>query len=255
MLTLLMRTTVSDIRQERWRRFWLVARPPLKRKKNLTPVVDRYLEAAGYRNRGAEAAQPVLYLSDAEREEGRKWRNRIMQGREGRLVALFPGAMHPPKEWPIFNFAELGRLLIMRGDVPVVIPSLDRPEIAEALAEQEKEIVLSGPVESPLELAAALSAADGAIANDSGPMHVAASVGTCTVGIFGPTGPELGFAPRGPCSSHVHLGLYCSPCGKHGKRVCYRRERFCMLDIKPRDVVDKLEELFEGLKSQKHLDI
>jgi ADP-heptose:LPS heptosyltransferase len=51
------------------------------------------------------------------------------------------------------------------------------------------------------------------ITNDSGPMHLAAAVGTPVVAIFGPTDPAL-TGPYG--SQHVVLraGIACSPCFK-----------------------------------------
>ena len=46
----------------------------------------------------------------------------------------------------------------------------------------------------------ALAAADAAVSNDSGLMHVAAALGTPTVALFGPTSPRL-WAPLNPLAA------------------------------------------------------
>ena len=120
-------------RQERARRFLMVLRPPLKRIRPITPVVDRYLAAAGWNDPSAEEGMPVIHLTAEEIETGRAWRHEIMSNQEGRLIVLLPGARHTPKEWPLYHVAELARLLVLGGDIPVVIAPPDNPEIGSVL--------------------------------------------------------------------------------------------------------------------------
>lgn len=49
------------------------------------------------------------------------------------------------------------------------------------------------------------------IGGDSGPLHIAAAVGTPTIGIFGPSDPKL-VAPRGESHIAIWKGVSCSPC-------------------------------------------
>jgi len=65
------------------------------------------------------------------------------------------------------------------------------------------------------ELVAVIAEARVMVANDSGPMHIAAAVGTPTVAIFGPTSPAR-TGPYGPGHRVVAGRAVCSP--------CYRRE-------------------------------
>ena len=51
------------------------------------------------------------------------------------------------------------------------------------------------------------------ITNDSGPMHIAAAVGTPVVAIFGPTDPAL-TGPYGKQHVVLRAGIPCSPCLK-----------------------------------------
>jgi len=248
--------------QERFRRLLMVLRPPFKRIRPITPVIDCYLVAAGSDDPSnvfaGEEGVPVVHLTGEEIETGRAWRWEMMSGREGKLIVLLPGARHAPKEWPLFHFAELARLVQNRGDTPVVVLPPDNTEIGSVLQDMEESVILAEPVTDIMELASLLAAADGVVANDSGPMHLSAALGTPTVGLFGPTSPDLGFTPRGNRVTHIHRAISCSPCSKHGQRVCWKRERNCMLDITPRDVIDALNWCFsvpEGPETGDTLEI
>jgi heptosyltransferase II len=82
----------------------------------------------------------------------------------------------------------------------------------------------------------ALAAADVAISNDSGLLHVAAALGTRTIGIFGPTSPWH-WAPLNPIAATVQapVQLDCQPCHKP---TCYKVHHRCMRDIAPDTVLD-----------------
>jgi heptosyltransferase-2 len=110
--------------------------------------------------------------------------------------------------------------------------------------------VLGGPGERPLaaEIAAAapghardltgtdlrnailaLAAADVAVSNDSGLLHVAAATGTPSIGIFGPTSPWH-WAPLNPLAAVIKRepDLPCQPCHKP---TCRLGHHLCMRDI------------------------
>ncbi len=63
----------------------------------------------------------------------------------------------------------------------------------------------------------ALAAADAAVSNNSGLMHVAAALGTPTIGIFGPTSPWH-WAPLNPLAAAIEpaTDVPCPRCGKAG---------------------------------------
>ncbi len=80
----------------------------------------------------------------------------------------------------------------------------------------------------------ALATAALAISNDSGLLHVAAALGTPTVGIFGPTSPWH-WAPLNPLAATIETAskLNCRPCHKPVCRLVHHR---CMRDIPPEQV-------------------
>ena len=51
------------------------------------------------------------------------------------------------------------------------------------------------------------------VTGDTGPMHLAAAVGTPIVAVFGPSQPAR-YAPRGPLDRVVRVDLPCSPCNR-----------------------------------------
>ena len=94
----------------------------------------------------------------------------------GRIV-LLPGAGRPEKQWP--HFAELARQI----DRPLVVWGPGEKELAEAVGADV------APQTSLRELAFLLRDARAVIGGDTGPLHLAAALGTPVVGIYGPTNP------------------------------------------------------------------
>jgi len=95
-------------------------------------------------------------------------------------VVLLPGAGRPEKQWPIDRFAELARRI--GGDALVVWGPAE-----EALARGIGADV--APPTNFSELASILRHARLVIGADTGPLHLAAALGTPLVGLYGPTNP------------------------------------------------------------------
>lgn len=165
-------------------------------------------------------AAPRIAISLDARE--RAWRLLEARGarRGERFVALSPGAAFgPAKRWPAARFAELGARVASSGAGVVLVGSgADRPvtdEVARRIAAAAPApIDLTGATDVPT-LAAILSIASVAVANDSGPMHVAAAVGTPVVALFGSTNPDW-TRPLNDRAVALRYPVPCSP--------CYRRE-------------------------------
>lgn len=112
-----------------------------------------------------------------------------------RFIVLSPLAVGTaegqPKEWP--RFAALCRRLVARGDTVVACPGpgeADRCRAALPGATVLEGLGLGA-------YAAVLARAAGVVANDSGPLHLAAAVGAPVLGIFGVSDPAR-TRPWGP---------------------------------------------------------
>lgn len=117
------------------------------------------------------------------------------------LIALGPAANWPPKQWPAESFAGLAQHFLADPSFSthkflVLAAAHEREQIAPLLdaIPPERCIAVLG---ASLGLAAAcLERAECYIGNDSGLMHLAAAVGTPTLGLFGP-GTEQVYGPWG----------------------------------------------------------
>ena len=115
--------------------------------------------------------------------------------------------------------------------------------------EKDSKIILEGlnpiPLMSPKssfgELSGLIERCDLIIANDSGPMHVAAALGKPTLGIFGPTDPNAHRPYSENCSFVIHSDLHCIKCTK---LVCpYKHE--CMLELPIKKVLIEVKKLIK----------
>ena len=85
-----------------------------------------------------------------------------------------------------------------------------------------------------MQLGALIESCDLYLTCDSGPMHIAAAVGTPTVALFGPTSPTR-HGPYGENHEVIEKPVSCRPCYK---RKCIRKDlpHLCMTEIDPNEV-------------------
>lgn len=164
-------------------------------------------------------------------EQIQRWRQANALGSHP-AVALAPGSVGASKRWPYYG--EAARLLTSAGlEVWVVGGSGEKAlaaEIAAAGGAKVRDLTGTDLRDGIL----AMAAASVAISNDSGLMHVAAALGTPTMGIFGPTSPYL-WAPLNGLAATVQTGTPppCEPCQR---TVCTMYAHACMRTIAAADV-------------------
>lgn len=103
-----------------------------------------------------------------------------VRAQEGAIV-LLPGAGRPNKMWPAERFRELARIL---GPRAVTAWGPSERALAEAVGGR------LAPPTGLRELAALLAGAAVVVGGDTGPLHLAAALGTKVVGLYGPTDPR-----------------------------------------------------------------
>lgn len=135
-----------------------------------------------------------------------------------RLVLLHPGAGWPLKRWPPEFWAAVADHLVAAGwQVALTGVAAERALHDAILAHLKRPLAaqvhsLAGALSLPA-LAGLYTLARLVIAIDSGPLHLAAAVGSPLVGIYGPFGPAL-FGPLGDAARLRVLTqhLPCQPC-------------------------------------------
>lgn len=146
-------------------------------------------------------------------------------------VALIPFSRWPSKNWPVPLFIQTGRELQEHANASIYL--IGGAAEAAACAEIAKEfkgrvINLAGKLSLP-QLGGVLQAMNLVIANDSGPMHMAASLGTRVLAVFGPTDKKR-TGPYGEGHRVVAGSLRCQPC--FAKR-CRFQDGSCLRTVTP----------------------
>lgn len=140
------------------------------------------------------------------------------------ILAIHPGAKWITKRWPAEKFAEVATRFAGRysgtvvavgsgGDWPAASTIVDRVKLGGRPA-----LNLAGTT-TLKQLAALLGAADLVLSNDSGPMHLAAAMGTPVVGLFTCTSPAI----SGPSGVGHRLIATSVPCAAGYHKTCPHR--------------------------------
>jgi heptosyltransferase-2 len=167
-------------------------------------------------------------------DEVARWRQANGLGM-GPAIALGPGSVGASKRWTYYP--EAARLFAERSFDVWVVGGPGEKALAEEIVSAGGARVLDLTGNDLRNGVLAMAAASVAVTNDSGLMHIAAAIGTPTMGIFGPTSPDL-WAPLNGLAATVQQNktkLSCQPCQR---TVCTMNDHRCMRDIAAEEVVD-----------------
>ncbi|HEU4394191.1 MAG TPA: glycosyltransferase family 9 protein [Planctomycetota bacterium] len=159
--------------------------------------------------------------------------------RAGGFAVFHPGVsgFGDLKRWPAARWADLARALRDRRSLPVVLTAgPGEAALADEVAGLAGGAARRGPAtESLAQLGALLRRAAVAVGSDTGPVHLAAVLGTPTVALFGPKDPAV-YAPRGPRVRVVWKQVWCSPC-----RLRRCGDPVCMTEMRVDEVLPAVE--------------
>jgi lipopolysaccharide heptosyltransferase I len=175
-------------------------------------AISRYLKIAQAIGCGDAPVKFVFGTTDADRAHVRDLLHSALSTRHSALLppyaVILPGTNWETKRWPADKFAAL------------IQPLKDRFGLATVLAGGGDALALADQIPGAINLAtkttlnqlvALLQSAALVVANDSGPMHIAAALGRPLVTPFGPTNP-IRTGPYNRPETVLRLGLPCSPC-------------------------------------------
>jgi lipopolysaccharide heptosyltransferase I len=163
------------------------------------------------------------------------------------LIVLVPGTIWETKHWRIEGFAGVARQFLQDGfAVALAGTRRDQRRCRQIAAAAPGTCDLSGRT-TPADLAALIRRAEVAVTNDSGSMHVAASVGKPMVSVFGPTNP-VHIGPYERPDSVVRVDLPCSPCNYRRLSQC-PFDHACMKQVTSAMVVERVRKILSGTKN------
>jgi lipopolysaccharide heptosyltransferase I len=183
-------------------------------------AIDRYLAVMEALDCGRSPVDFVFPTTDDDRAQV----DEMLRG-VGNFAVLLPGTNWPTKRWPAEYFAAIVAPLRERfGLQSVIAGGSDVLEIVRGIDAMN----LAGKT-NLRQLVALLERASLVIANDSGPMHIAAALGRPLVTPFGPTNP-IRTGPYQRMGSVIRLDIPCAPCYS---RKCSHQSCLKWLTIEP----------------------
>jgi ADP-heptose:LPS heptosyltransferase len=180
-----------------------------------TIVNARRLVRAAFDRTPAESARPLLTIPETA---ARAATDRLGNTgtRSGPRVGIHVSGGRAIKQWDVDRFAEVAARLIDEQRATVVLTGsvADRPLVERVTRSLAPRAVIDATADVDLlELAAMLQQLDLLVTGDTGPMHLAYTVGTPVVAVFGPSAPHR-YGPVGPADRIVRVDLPCSPCNR-----------------------------------------
>lgn len=142
--------------------------------------------------------------------------DQLLRDQQGPFIGVHASGGRESKQWHLDRFAGVARRLAGSRNATIVLTGAasDRPlvDIIRQGLTGLPVVDAAGSLDLP-SLAALLARLDLFITGDTGPMHLAAAMGTPIVALFGPSNP-LRYGPLGAHQRILRIDLPCSPCGQ-----------------------------------------
>jgi heptosyltransferase-1 len=204
-------------------------------------IVDRYLKIAAAAFPGGDHKTEARLLEPHNGSVAEVESRLQKSGIYGMKRVLFhPGTTWQTKWWSMELWRELALLLLRNPNTGLVLSWGDEKErfFVESIAKGAQKRAVIWPRGSLRDLVALLSRMDVVVGGDTGPVHIAAALGTPTVSLYRGSGADRS-APRGENHASIQSPLPCSPCFL---RQCPRDEA-CIKSIRVEDVLQAIETL------------
>jgi heptosyltransferase I len=146
-------------------------------------------------------------------------------------IVIAPASRWPSKNWPPERFAETANHLQKQWNACIsIIGAPGEEHICETVAKTiEGPCRNYGGTTTLAQMGSIIATADLLLANDSGPVHMAAALGKPAVVIFGPTNPVR----IGPYGDQHQILLPATPCMCGRARICKTPQTACINEISP----------------------
>jgi len=201
---------------------------------------DFYLGVARGAGLNVDAKGCDFFTSQADSEWAQNFlkENSVSPGEK--IIVFNPGGNWQPKRWPKDYFIELGKLFLsdLSGNVKIMISGAAKDfQLAQEIGKGiGPDVIIMCGKANIKQSAALFKKADLVISNDSGPLHIAVSVGAKAIALFGPTSSLITGPYQADSEKIIVLekNVGCNiPCYENSC-ADYR----CMAAIKPEEVYE-----------------
>ena len=223
------------------KRGWLLTKKILSGPKDSLHRIDYYLtliEKSGLR---VEDRFTEFFFAEEDEQYVKEFLKQHQIEENDIKIVISPAGNWPPKRWPAIYFAELADRLISEFKVKVIITAdiKDRGIVKAIMKDMKQPAIDASGALNLKQLAALLKRIDLFISSDTGPLHIANSVGSKRIiALFGPTHP--GVTGPYPLKNVIILkkDIDCSiPC-----YVVNCKDNRCMKAITVNDVIELVKE-------------
>lgn len=213
--------------------------------------VDFNLDALRRLDIPVNHVRPLFPLNDKATQFATKWiaSNRL-DGKQ--IVGMNPSGGWYTKRWGIDHYARLGDLISEKYHLEIVLLwGPGEEEDARSIQRKMKTSSYIVPQTSLIELGAIIQQCAYVVSNDSGPMHIAASLDVPTLGIFGPTNPYLQ-GPYGKNHRWIRAEeIECLACNLTSCPI----GNICMTHLEPSRVMAAFDALVQESKKQSDIHL
>ena len=209
--------------------------------------VNRYLQVLQLININEPASGLEFWHTDADHRAVDHILSDCNVLPQDNIIGINLGTTWGTKSWALDRFAAVIAGIQSRFEGAIILTGSN----SEVGMGKELQELIKTPIinligkTTILQLGALIERCNLFLTCDSGPMHIAAAVGTPTIALFGPTNP-LRHRPYGEGHHVVEKKVSCRPCYK---RRCRRKDspKLCMTEIQATDVVERITTHFNLL--------
>ncbi len=238
----------------RWRLLTLLLKPKgvlkyrkqkgLKKGGKIRHAIEDHLAVLAGLDIREESLKLDFFLSETEIKEGGELIDSLKDKKSVKgVIGLNLGASHTVNRWPLSSFNKLDYILRSAGFKTILLGGPEDRTLAEEFYRfgSSDALDLIGNI-SIRQTGAVIRHCDVLVSGDTGPLHLAASVGTKVIGLYGAADPER-TGPVGSKNIVIQAALPCVPCRKRRCKLDRQSKINCMKNITPEEVAVKIADL------------
>ena len=171
---------------------------------------------------------------------------------EGPRVAVVPVSRGAAKNWPVERFSEMAKRLRREAGAAIYLfgskedePACEVIRSAAAVGAADPRVVNLAGRTTLVDMGGWFANMQLVIANDSGPIHMAAAIGTPVLAVFGPTDPKR-TGPYGAQHRVITTDDACRPCFR---RTCSQDVPRCLSGVSADLVVGAAKAMLDARKA------